>query len=369
MRTAWLLTVALILGVAVTTGCGSSAGSPAAGNRRIAAPPAGRLYHGVYPGGVTGEEDDITRDDVTSYEHIVGRQVAWVYFSHNWFHGRAFPRRTARWIRELGAVPFIRLMLRSDAEQDHAEPLFNLQAVIDGDFDDDLRAWAQGARDFGTALIVEYGTECNGQWFSWNGVWNGGAATDGFGDPAVPDGPERFVAAYRHIITLMRGEGADNITWVFHVDSGDDPDAAWNRFENYYPGDDVIDWVGVSCYGAQTPLDEWEPESFRRQMNRAYPRLRAMAPGKPVMVLEFGCTAGNPQVDPAEWARAALQDILGGRWPKLAGFSWWNEWWENDENPAHDTTMRVQDIPALARVFAEALAAADNVLDRPLYAL
>ncbi|MDH4180106.1 MAG: hypothetical protein OEV33_06305, partial [Armatimonadota bacterium] len=35
---------------------------------RVAAPAAGKLYHGVYPGGTTGEEDDITREQVESYE-------------------------------------------------------------------------------------------------------------------------------------------------------------------------------------------------------------------------------------------------------------------------------------------------------------
>jgi len=82
-----------------------------------------------------------------------------------------------------------------------------------------------------------------------------------------------------------------------------------------------------------------------------------MAPSKPIFVLEFGCAAGSGFGPPDQWAGEALSDILGGRWPKIAGFSWWNEHWKNDENPAHDTTMRVQDTPALGRVFREKLGA------------
>ena len=29
----------------------------------------------------------------------------------------------------------------------------------------------------------------------------------------------------------------------------------WNKFENYYPGDEWIDWVGASVYGRQLPSD------------------------------------------------------------------------------------------------------------------
>src|SRR5262245_7653086 len=51
----------------------------------ISVPPSGQLYHAVYPGGRSGEEDDITLDDLHTYEQLVGKPAAWVYFSHNWF--------------------------------------------------------------------------------------------------------------------------------------------------------------------------------------------------------------------------------------------------------------------------------------------
>lgn len=42
----------------------------------------------------------------------------------------------------------------------------------------------------------------------------------------------------------------------------------------------------------------------------------------------------------------------------------WNEAWENDDNPAHDTNMRVQDNPVLAGVFQRLVGLNDSVLDR-----
>lgn len=323
----------------------------------IPAPEAGRFFQGCYPGGVTGEEDDITVADVQSYEQVAGRKVDWVYFSNNWYADRSFPAIMAEWIRDHGAVPYIRLMLRS---KDHApgkpEKEFTLQAIIDGKYDDDLKAWGKAAAEFGTPLIVEYGTEVNGEWFGWNGKFHGAGRKDGFGDPKKADGAERFVAAYRRIVDAMRSSGASNITWVFHLDASQSPEAAWNRFENYYPGSEYVQWIGVSSYGPQKPMDDaGENVTFRKKFDAVYPRIVKLAPDKPIIIAEFGCTTGYPHVRAEDWAKAALDDILSGRWPCVRGFSWWNERWENDDNPAHNTTMRIQDNPALGKVFRETL--------------
>lgn len=323
----------------------------------IKVPPPGSLYHAVYPGGRTGEEDDISPADESSYEGTVGKGAAWVYFSNNWYRSRLFPLATATWIHTMGSVPYIRLMLRDSPEQDRPNRIFTLRRIIRGSFDKDLRAWGSAAKDYGFPLLVEYGTEVNGSWFPWNGHWNGGA-----------NGPRLFRNAYRHIIAVMRRQGASNVTWVFHVNSDDWPAVSWNRFEKYYPGDSYIDWLGVSAYGAQTPLDDW-CDSFQDMMDAAYPRMTALAPTKPIVVLEFGVTSGNSLCDQADWAENALTDLTALRYPRVIGFSWWNETWQNDNNPAHDTDMRVQDNPDLASVFQRLVGSNDQVLGEPIVSL
>jgi len=337
VRTIALLTLALAL-----VGAASAA---------VPSPPAGKLYHGVYPGGITGEEDDIAPADLSSYQATVHKTAAWVYFSDNWYRSRSFPLATATWIRDAGSVPFIRLMLLDSAAR-KPNKRFTLAHVLRGDFDADFHTWGRAAQAFGTPLIVEFGTEVNGSWFPWNGKWNGGKK-----------GPSRFREAYRHIVDLILGEGATNVTWVFHVNGDDDPARPWNRFENYYPGDAYVDWVAVSAYGAQEPTEDW-CGSFRDSMDAAYPRLVAMAPSKPLIVAEFGVTSRNRLCDQADWASAALSDLISLRWPKVIGFSWWNEQWENDNRPAHDTDMRVQDNPRLADAFRTLVGAKANVLGR-----
>ena len=178
--------------------CGEGNSSAAAGDlcrdtacarRSCYRPAAGKLYHGFYWGGVgTDEHDptehDVTPKDVARYEQaLVGKQTAWIYFANNWFESRKFPAAMCSWIRDLEKVPYVRLMLRSDVDQRHAEKTFSLQKIIAGEFDDDLRAWARDAKNFGSPILIEWGTEPNGDWFSWNGKWNGGAR----------EGPARYV--------------------------------------------------------------------------------------------------------------------------------------------------------------------------------
>lgn len=326
-------------------------------------PPPGSLYHGVFPGPTNGREDGVTPEDLASYESAVGRRAAWVYFSSDWFRSREFPEETARWIRDRGSIPFIRLMLRSDERLWHAESTFTLQRIIEGAFDGELRAWARAARSFGSPLLVEYGTEVNCEWFSWNAVWNGAGDTVSYGDPHLTDGPERFLGAYRHIVGLFRDEGAKNITWVWHVNNGDAPSTEWNRLEKYYPGDSWVDWVGVSVYGAQKPTEAAWPQ-FSDLMDGVYQRLRALAPTKPVIVCEFGATSGNPLGDQSAWAEAAIDALVDGRWPAVIGFAWWNGRWKNDTKPQNNTDMRVQDNQQLGESFRRALARDGRIKER-----
>ncbi|MBP8992326.1 MAG: hypothetical protein KBG30_00740 [Bacteroidales bacterium] len=149
-------------------------------------------------------------------------------------------------------------------------------------------AWANEAKNCSTNLLVEFGTEVNGVWFSWNGYYYGGGTCDEYGDPNYPDGPEIFRDSYRHIIDLCNQQGCDNITWFFHFDVNDAPEEGWNNPIYYYPGDDYIDWIGVSTYGPFQRGDDYiEPKEI---INKAYKKMQNVSTLKPYAILEFGVT-------------------------------------------------------------------------------
>ena len=283
---------------------------------RILPPPSGKLYHGFYWGGIGTDrhdptEHDVTPADVASYEQAVGKKAAWIYFSNNWFESRKFPVAMCTWIRDLGKIPYVRLMLRSDVDQRHGEKTFSLQKIIAGEFDVDLRMWARDAKAFGSPILIEWGTEPNGNWFSWNGKWN--------------------------------------------------------ALENYFPGENYCDWVALSAYGPLTPRTHEGFEPFRFKVDETYPRLIKLVPGKPIIVAEFGCDLHNRHVEATRWAKSALDNLFSNRWPAIVGFCWWNEGWQNDDAKKHDTDMTILHDADLTRVFREEFARhADKIQETPV---
>jgi hypothetical protein len=247
-------------------------------------PPVYGIYFGAFPD-FGGPEDGVVADSIFHFEQLAQKNISWAYFSNNWYQNIHFPLSAVQEIHQAGKTPFIRMMARTSLEQNVADPNYSLQNIIDGQFDNDLLQWFSQASATGFPMLIEFGTEVNGEWFPWNGLYNGGGVTTGYGDPALADGPERFVAAYRHIIDLSRQAGANNLTWFFHLDSYGQPEIAWNDFENYYPGDDYIDWIGVSVYGPLSQNDEFE--WFEHKLNRVYERIKIMT-DKPIAILETG---------------------------------------------------------------------------------
>jgi hypothetical protein len=205
-----------------------------------------------------------------------------------------------------------------------------LEAVVDGVFDDHIRSWAAGAAEFGKPIFLRWGHEMNGNWYPWGGANNGGGTLDGFGDPTKPDGPERFVAAYRHIHDIFAEAGADNVLWIWCPNA---PFAAmeqayggnWNAVANYYPGDEYVDWLGfdgynwgTSAYG-QSFNSVWT--SFDGIFAASYRELQALNAEKPMMIGEYASTedGGNK----AAWITDAYTRIRED-YPQIRAVMWFH---------------------------------------------
>lgn len=301
--------------------------------------PSQGVYHSAYPD-FNDSEDVVTSESITKFENMVNKSIVWAPFSDNW--GRSnitFPRNSVEILNAQNVTPYIRLMPRNKIEGSHeakeADPIYNLQKIINGNFDKNLRQYARDVKNSGKPVIIDFAPEMNGDWFSWSGKYNGGNVKDGYGYPNIADGPERYRDAYRHIINIFEEEGATNVTWVFHVNAYSIPQESWNNYSAYYPGDEYIDWIGFSVYGPITPNEEWE--GFTQIMDNSYPELEALSPSKPLALLEFGAMEkDNKKV---EWIKDALQSIEGGRYPRIRAISYWNEAWVNGDGSTSDLTL------------------------------
>jgi len=250
-------------------------------------PVQGKIYHSAFPF-FGGTEDKVSSAKINDFEYLANKKIAWAYFSNNWLDSLVFPSNSISIITSNGKTPFLRMMYRSEFEENHEDPKYKMIDIVNGKYDSWLKKWAKEAKNTNINLLAEFGTEVNGKWFSWNGYYSGAGVKDKYGDKEYPDGPEIFRDAYRYIIDICKQQGVDNITWFFHLDVNDDPEQWWNSPEYYYPGDDYIDWIGVSIYGPYTPDEDYiEPKVL---ISKAYKKMETISGNKPFAVLEFGVT-------------------------------------------------------------------------------
>lgn len=250
------------------------------------------IIHGAMTDG-TGHED-ANADLVNAFNNLAGKKIGVAYFSDNWFHGIHFQLEKCNSIRTTGAVPFIRIQnwIREGDQLSDAGP-YTHKNIVSGMFDDQLRAYAQTAKSFGTTLLIEYGVEVNGNWFPWS-----------------QEGPGPYKAAYRHIVNLFREVGATNVRWAFHVDATDN-----NNGFKWYPGDDIIDWVGTSCYGAPG----YGQHGCISELNRVWDSFSNISKTKPLGIFEWGIGV------PADTANVLHSIATDPKFSRIKLLEVWNE--------------------------------------------
>jgi len=317
---------------------------------KLLAPSGNQIYLGAFPD-FGGPEDQVSTQKIKVFESLIGKKIVWAYFSQNWFKGMVYPKKHIHAITDSGAIPFVRFMPRSDEVQNKPEVKFSLQHIIDGRFDSELKAWAKEAIADDIPLLVDFAVEPNGNWFGWSGAFNGASTTDAYGKNDYPDGPERYRDAYRHIITLFKAEGVRHLTWFFHFNWVSYPDEAWNKPHYYYPGDDYIDWIGASLYGAQTLSEEWEGLEFSTLLESHAEDAKAVTTKKPMALLEFGVTDHHPEGDKSLWLEDAFDTILSNDYITFNAISPWHENWENEDGTF--STIRLDSSDKALKMFKE----------------
>jgi glycosyl hydrolase family 26 len=318
-------------------------------------PPASGAYFGAFPDFNPPEattEDDVQASKVNDFQALAGRKIVWAYFSHYWFKGFDFPREKVLTLWRNGQIAYIPLLASSGVfygsgpPQQYPELRFSLQNILAGEFDAELQSWADAARETNIPILVEFGTEVNDDWGPWNAAWNGAGETAGHGDPHYPDGAERFRDAYRHLVSLFREEGATNVTWFFHADSY--PQYSWwNQLKWYFPGDEYVDWLGISDYGSLIPGGPVVGFAHKLDSSGVYRDLTSLSE-RPAAVVEMGVVDGKGRQKP-NWIRDAFGALRSGRYPRIAAAVWWHM-------VSGEVDTRIDSSPESLAAFREALA-------------
>ena len=307
-------------------------------SRKLVIPKDGEIYFGAYAD-FGHSEHNVTQKKIKDFENLALKKLAWVCISNNWSDGIIYPKAEIDIIQKSACTPLVRMMPRSDNNQlnQKEDSNFTMQKIIDGKFDKALTKWAEDAKKDDIPLLLDFAPEMTGFWFQWSGKYSGAGILDGYGDRSYPDGPERYRDAYRHIIDIFRKVGVKHVTWFFHPDIQRLPNVEWNSAKYYYPGDDYIDWIGLSIYGVQRVDDPWI--YFSQALKKQYMLVDEITDKKPIAVLEFAVTDYHASGSKSAWLEDTFASVLHNPYFDFKAINYWHEDWINPGGKK--TTLRI----------------------------
>jgi hypothetical protein len=202
-----------------------------------------------------------------------------------------------------------------------------LAGVARGEHDAYLQRVAASMKQFPYELYVRPWGEMNAEWSAWqpdSGRNRAGTR-------------EEFIAAWRHVRTLFREQGAHNLKFVFNPDASDFDSNT--RVPSIWPGAEYVDVLGIDGYNwGDGKGDSWT--AFEDIFARMYGVLTALHPSAPVWICEVGAKEpreddGTPTrpapLDPAHdkgaWIDAMMESTA---FPRLAALVYFNVRKERD---------------------------------------
>ena len=200
------------------------------------APSDGKVFIGL-------EQDDMSVSGITQFGNEVGK-TPYLFGFFQWFnnYGDSDPTYMLNLAKSTitagvcGGVAMSWQPLDTNNGAGNGEEYdeLTIQQIVDGQRDSYIRSVAREFRDFPYPKLITFGCEMNGEW-------------EGYGyDSTV------FKNAFRHVVNIFREENAQ-VAFVFQPNHAPDNNAAWaydgrDLIQNYYPGDNYVDWLSVSCH-------------------------------------------------------------------------------------------------------------------------
>lgn len=258
--------------------------------------PAGHVGLGVYT-------EDLPYDRFAAVEQLEGllrHKMQYVLWFQAWGNDdRDFPAYWIELAAQKGLTPVITWepWKRNFDDPTAIQPDYSLRGIAGGEHDEYIRSWARSAASLNLDLVVRFAHEQSTEpgtrsWYPWQGD------------------PEGYKAAYRHVVALFREAGATKVQFLWSAMWLD----AWAG--EYYPGDDVVDFVGTTMLNHGTaPAAEWAQwRTFDQLFSAQYQA--ALRWGKPIMLTELGTAeqGGNK----ATWLRDCFAS-LQPKYPLVQG--------------------------------------------------
>jgi beta-mannanase len=210
------------------------------------------------------------------WEAQMGRKFDIVHVYHQW--SQPFPTASERALAAEGRLLLINWKSPG-----------SWPAVANGSQDAQITATANRLKSFGGKLFLAFHHEPEND-------------IPGAGQPAD------YAKAFRRVVDIFNRVGADNVLFVWNMMGfvGGHGDI----YPTLYPGDAYVDWIAYDPYNWYGCKAGHKDRSFAEITKPFYDWTAAHAPGKPLMLAEYGLReqpAGAPSK--AEWLRDSLVQL------------------------------------------------------------
>jgi len=168
-----------------------------------------------------------------------------------------------------------------------------LRNIATGAEDTVLRYYARQIASVHGTVAIDFDHEFNGPWFGW-----------GFNhEPAAT-----FVAAWRHVVTIFRQNGATNVAWLWNPNvSG----SSTTAIRPWYPGNSWVTMMGLDGY-FYTPK-----ATFSTVFGPTLTQIDAFT-HRPILIVETGA-------NPSASRPAQIRDLFeGARKAGIVGIIWFD---------------------------------------------
>lgn len=176
---------------------------------------------------------------------------------------------------------------------------------------------AEYLKSLGTPVFLRFGAEMN--------IWT------------KPANPKQFIDAFRFVAAIMK-EKAPNVAMVWSVNS---VSAEGMNYEMFYPGDEYVDWVGISLYTSKYFMGNKEQDEnaqaiyltgkYANPVLMLEPLIKQYGDKKPIMIAEGGVEnySVKNKTDETVWAEPQMRlmySFLPVIYPQVKAIYYFNKY-------------------------------------------
>ena len=274
------------------------------------------IYIGAWTSGfINNNTQEVVPNKLIDLENKINKKFAIAHFYRGWehlekddLHNDLNIINSQGWIPLLSTNPYFFENCKSSS----TEHLY--KAIAQGDCDEFIHNAGKNLSKLEHPIYFRFAWEMNVYSISWSTIKTG-------------DIPKDYISAWQRIHKIFRQEGAKNITWVFSPNINTPDSIPYNEL---YPGDEYVDWIGLDGYnwGDTQSWSIWE--SFDQVFNKSYTEITTLAPTKPLMIAEINST--NIGGNKASWYTDMLEVQLIHKYPQIKAVIFFDEDKSFEEN-------------------------------------